>query len=428
MVDDLVETALDFDQQSNMESALHRRLDSLVRHLVPPQSASQDLTKNPLNITASGSDSVSASPVLIGGMVLDIHAKPYNDLAPRTTNPGEVQYASGGVARNIAECMCKLGARPFMISVVGLDMAGEMLLRYWKSAGLSTEGILQEKSIATPVVTNIFDSYGELAAGVASVDAVEKFLTPYFVQQFQSYICSAPVLLLDANLHPQSLEFACRTAGSGIPVWFEPVSVKKSTRISSIVNYITYASPNEIELIAMANSLLPEKEFKFQLDPNGSKMHSVESLFQMLKPAISFVLCKGIKCLVVTLGQAGVFLCFRDWPQCKIQDLKSSKLASFSSMPHAIVDEGQLGVEFQAYHFPALNSSVVNPTGAGDCLVAGVIASICSGLDLMRSVAIGIAVAKAAVESKTNVPAEFNMKDLAGEAESILSGVKHLLV
>ncbi|XP_042427941.1 uncharacterized protein LOC122015230 isoform X6 [Zingiber officinale] len=340
-----------------------------------------------------------------------------------------VQYASGGVARNIAECMCKLGARPFMISVVGLDMAGEMLLRYWKSAGLSTEGILQEKSIATPVVTNIFDSYGELAAGVASVDAVEKFLTPYFVQQFQSYICSAPVLLLDANLHPQSLEFACRiAAGSGIPVWFEPVSVKKSTRISSIVNYITYASPNEIELIAMANSLLPEKEFKFQLDPNGSKMHSVESLFQMLKPAISFVLCKGIKCLVVTLGQAGVFLCFRDWPQCKIQDLKSSKLASFSSMPHAIVDEGQLGVEFQAYHFPALNSSVVNPTGAGDCLVAGVIASICSGLDLMRSVAIGIAVAKAAVESKTNVPAEFNMKDLAGEAESILSGVKHLLV
>lgn len=166
----------------------------------------------------------------------------------------------------------------------------------------------------------------------------------------------------------------------------------------------------------MANSLLPEKEFKFHLDPNGSNTHSLESLFQMLKPAISFVLCKGIKCLVVTLGQAGVFLCFREWPQSKIQDLKSSKLASLSlrRMPHAIVNEGELGVEFHGYHFPALNASVANPTGAGDCLVAGVIASICSGLDLMPSVAIGIAVAKAAVESKANVPAEFNMKTLAG--------------
>lgn len=164
----------------------------------------------------------------------------------------------------------------------------------------------------------------------------------------------------------------------------------------------------------MANSLLPEKEFKFHLDPTGSKMHSVESLFQMLKPAISFVLCKGIKCLVVTLGQAGVFLCFREWPQSEVQDPKSSKLASLSRMPHVIVNEGELGVEFHAYHFPALNASVANPTGAGDCLVAGVIASICSGFDLMQSVAIGIAVAKVSVESKTNVPAEFNMKNLAG--------------
>lgn len=76
---------------------------------------------------------------------------------------------NGGVARNIAECMSKLGRKPFMVSVVGSDMAGEVfsrlcskasiklsvfvteeydfisytgeqLLKYWHSAGLSTEG------------------------------------------------------------------------------------------------------------------------------------------------------------------------------------------------------------------------------------------------------------------------------------------------
>ncbi|KAK9187274.1 hypothetical protein WN944_018666 [Citrus x changshan-huyou] len=31
----------------------------------------------------------------------------------------------GGVARNVAECMSKLGAKPYMISALGLDMAGD---------------------------------------------------------------------------------------------------------------------------------------------------------------------------------------------------------------------------------------------------------------------------------------------------------------
>lgn len=37
----------------------------------------------------------------------------------------QVNYLLGGVARNVAECMSKLGTNPFMISALGLDMAGD---------------------------------------------------------------------------------------------------------------------------------------------------------------------------------------------------------------------------------------------------------------------------------------------------------------
>ena len=37
----------------------------------------------------------------------------------------QVNYVLGGVARNVAECMSKLGAKPYMISALGLDMAGD---------------------------------------------------------------------------------------------------------------------------------------------------------------------------------------------------------------------------------------------------------------------------------------------------------------
>ncbi|MBA0771597.1 hypothetical protein Gotri_007091 [Gossypium trilobum] len=41
---------------------------------------------------------------------------------------------------------------------------------------------------------------------------------------------------------------------------------------------------------------------------------------------------------------------------------------------------------------------------AGDCLVGGMLTSLSTGLDMMQSVAIGIAATKASVEVDSNVP------------------------
>ncbi|KAL0009957.1 hypothetical protein SO802_005065 [Lithocarpus litseifolius] len=68
-------------------------------------------------------------------------------------------------------------------------------------------------------------------------------------------------------------------------------------------------------------------------------------------------------------------------------------------------------------HCPAVPVSVVRLTGAGDCLVGGTLASICAGLNLMQSVAVGIAVAKAAIAAETNVPTAFSLASIAGKIE-----------
>ncbi|KAJ9152671.1 hypothetical protein P3X46_026214 [Hevea brasiliensis] len=63
-------------------------------------------------------------------MVLAIHAPLSIHRSPRTTTPGKVQYALGGVARNIAECVLQLATKPYLISAVGIDMAGNM---FWST-------------------------------------------------------------------------------------------------------------------------------------------------------------------------------------------------------------------------------------------------------------------------------------------------------
>ncbi|XP_028077247.1 uncharacterized protein LOC114279222 isoform X2 [Camellia sinensis] len=309
---------------------------------------------------------VEAKPVIIGGMVLDIHATPSVPANPRTTTPGKVHYILGGVARNVAECMSKLGAKPYMISVVGLDMAGNLLLEHWKSAGLS----------------------------------------------------------LDV------------AAESGIPVWFEPVSVVKSKRVVSVVKHITFASPNEDELIAMANALSCGEVFSPIQKDNKKNKCSTESLFQMLRPAIWVLLEEGIKVVVVTLGSDGVLLCSNGAPGFMKGSSKGSnphgsgnqlyRLVNSSCPPNRFFSASKFegGSNLFAAHFPALPASVVRLTGAGDCLVGGALACICAGLNVMQSLAVGIAAAKAAVEVDTNVPTEYSLAKITDDAKSIYFATK----
>ncbi|EPS65058.1 hypothetical protein M569_09722 [Genlisea aurea] len=364
----------------------------------------------------------SGEPVVIGGMVVDIHASPSVAVKPGTTTPGKVEYALGGVGRNIAECIFKLGFNPFMISALGLDLPGRLLLESWP---LSIEGIKRSRDIETPAICNIFDEKGEeLAAAVAN----EKFLTPEWIRNFELNIRSAPVVLVDANLSPHALVAASTLARKHkTPLWFEPVSVKKSERIAYIAKYITYTSPNADELVAMANALSSQNNFPSPVGTNSTS--SVEVLFQKLKSPIQVLLDKGIEVVIVTLGSNGVFLCFKSTtdhvPKNRGKGSNTELYRAVNICCSPASNLSALNTKFGAIHFPAVSASAVRRlTGAGDCLVGAAIASLSAGLDLERSIAVGISAARAAVESERNVPPEFQLSRIAGDAGRVYSEAK----
>ena len=68
---------------------------------------------------------------------------------------------------------------------------------------------------------------------------------PSPITSFRSFF---PVL----GLLSPSMMMLC--APSGVPVWFEPVSVAKSKRAAAVFSGITVVSPNQNELKAMAEA------------------------------------------------------------------------------------------------------------------------------------------------------------------------------
>ena len=177
----------------------------------------------------------------------------------------------------------------------------------------------------------------------------------------------------------------------------------------------------------MANALSHEDRFlPIKVVANSESKRSIECLFQMLKPAILVLLEKGVKVLVLTLGSEGVLLCSKDGLHWK-DHLKNTKPSSFGKQLYETVSLSCSSKKFVSaaksdresshlyvVHFPALPASVLRLTGAGDCFVGGALTSICAGLDVMQSMAVGIAAAKASVEVEANVPSEFSLARIAG--------------
>lgn len=71
---------------------------------------------------------------------------------------------------------------------------------------MSTRGIVGLTGAATATVATIFNRAGEVAAQIADTAVLEKALTTTALMRFRADIAAAPFLVLDGNLHPDTLQ------------------------------------------------------------------------------------------------------------------------------------------------------------------------------------------------------------------------------
>ena len=94
--------------------------------------------------------------VVVGGMVLDVTARPSpgQPLRRGSSTPGRIIQTPGGVGRNIAEGILRVSPpgveAPLLISAVGDDLAGRALIGAWTDLGASPDAIRVRAGAATP--------------------------------------------------------------------------------------------------------------------------------------------------------------------------------------------------------------------------------------------------------------------------------------
>lgn len=267
--------------------------------------------------------------VVIGGCNFDIKAKSTEANKLGTSNPGTVITSAGGVARNIAHNLARLGAKVSLITAVGRDAMGDSVLETTRAAGVDVSRVLRTAA-STGTYIAILDRNGELITAMNDMKAVEH-LTPEIIQANAEVIASAHLVVADCNLPLVSLFAIAEIARDKLLI--EPVSVPKSQKLFKLLEAgpVAYATPNFDQIEALAGT-------------------------REIERAIAFLHIKGLRNAIIHAGPEGAF--------CS----DGGEIAHVEAMPAG---------------------PVVDVTGAGDGAVAGLVYGLLQGKTLVDAVAEG---------------------------------------
>lgn len=200
------------------------------------------------------SRTVTHEVVVIGGTNVDIKSRSSGPLVAGTSNPGTTHVAPGGVARNVAEVLARLGVRTLLVSAAGDDPLAAAALAPTAAAGVDVAGVRQVPGAVTGSYHAILDEHGDLAVAVSAMATVDA-MTVADVLAHAPAITHARCVVLDANLPTDVLVAVLELAArEHVRVAVEPVSVAKATRVAPLLRAdrpVALITPNADELAAL---------------------------------------------------------------------------------------------------------------------------------------------------------------------------------
>jgi pseudouridine kinase len=191
--------------------------------------------------------------VVIGGANVDVRARSHTKAVPATSNPGTVSRSAGGVGRNVAENLARLGTPVRLVAAVGRDDEGDRLLADTAAAGVDVDHVVRTAE-PTGSYLAVLDADGELVVAVSDMAGTDA-LRPDHVRRVRPLVAAAEILVVDGNLGPQTLAACLDLAHeTGTPVVLDPVSVPKAARVATLLDAgrpLLALTPNLAELGAL---------------------------------------------------------------------------------------------------------------------------------------------------------------------------------
>ncbi|HEY1134264.1 MAG TPA: PfkB family carbohydrate kinase, partial [Nocardioides sp.] len=225
----------------------------------------------------------------IGGAVVDRSYRIGGPVVLGASNPATGGTTFGGVARNVAENLTRLGVRAALVSIVGDDVPGRALVDDLDRLGVDHWAVRPLAGCTTATHAAVLGPDGDLVVGVADTGAFDE-ITPERVAEPLSRLDPGAWVFADANLPSAThtrLATARRTRGFRLAV--DTVSVAKAPRLPADLGAIDVLFTNLDE----ARTLLADR---------GRAVAGEEVDHETVVRALRST---GVRAVVLTLGADG---------------------------------------------------------------------------------------------------------------------------
>ncbi|HAJ70311.1 MAG: carbohydrate kinase family protein [Alkalibacterium sp.] len=226
--------------------------------------------------------------VVVGGLNIDIAGLSGPLYREKDSNIGEVSLDVGGVGQNISHNLTKLEVPTHLISVYGDDHFGEIAKDKCKQNGIKLNYSKQIKDSHHSIYLYVNDNEGDLVTAINDMEIIEN-ITPKFLEKRLDFMNKAKIVVIDCNIPQTSIEWLADHLT--VPIFIDPVSVAKVSRIENILDKIDTLKPNEHETELLT----------------GIKVFNEDSARDAAKALNKM----GVKNVFISLGSKGI-LCSRN--------------------------------------------------------------------------------------------------------------------
>ena len=132
---------------------------------------------------------------VVGAANIDIGGFPSGMMAMRDSNPGRVRMSAGGVGRNIACNLARMGMETHLVTALGGDTFAEVARADCRAAGVMLEHALTFPEVASSVYLYIADAEGDMQLAVNDMGICDR-LTPEALEARVDFLNAMDVVVL----------------------------------------------------------------------------------------------------------------------------------------------------------------------------------------------------------------------------------------
>lgn len=303
--------------------------------------------------------------VVVGGANLDIKGYSSNYIKG-SSSPGWIKESPGGVCRNIAENLALLGQEVVLLTAISSDHFGEQLKEKTKAVGVDVSHfkVASAKDYKTGVYLAHLNQNGDLIGAVNDMRVLKEIDHDYLNEK-RKIIETSAMLIFDTNLKESTITYLLELCSEKKTVKIaDTVSVEKALKLKKNIEKIDYLRGNLDEIEVVLDIVkIDESEESQKLSTETRIKRIINSYFEN----------KFLPEMIISAGKGGAY--YISWGKEEVV-LKHFKAAEISS------------------------EEIVETTGAGDALTAGLAAGIMNKYSIEKSIKLGIKAASMTVKSE----------------------------